>query len=86
VVTNAVGGDTSEVKVEVHKVQLQPGDMVLLCSDGLTNMVSEQEIHRTLLAQPDPERACRQLLQSANDAGGKDNITIIIARFEQVER
>jgi protein phosphatase len=82
-VTNAVGGDTPEVKVEVHKVHLQPGDVVLLCSDGLTTMVTEQEVHRTLMTEADPERACRHLVQSANEAGGKDNTTVIVARFEQ---
>lgn len=82
VVTNAVGGDSAEVKVEVHKVYLAVGDAVLLCSDGLTNMVPDEEIARTLQAETDPEAACKRLVTQANEQGGKDNITVIVARFE----
>jgi protein phosphatase len=82
VVTNAIGGDSAEVKVEVHKVHLEADDLVLLCSDGLTNMLPDDEIHRVLDAEADPERACRQLVALANEAGGRDNITVIVARFE----
>lgn len=82
VVTNAVGGDSPEVTVEVHKVHLEAGDAVLLCSDGLTNMVPDEDIARTLQAEAEPERACKQLVAQANEQGGKDNITVIVARFE----
>lgn len=82
VVTNAVGGDSVQVKVEVHKVHLEAEDVVLLCSDGLTNMVPDEEIACILQAEADPERAGRQLVARANEAGGKDNITVVIARYE----
>jgi serine/threonine protein phosphatase PrpC len=82
--TNVVGGESSEVAVEVHKVQLEAGDAVLLCTDGLTNMVPDEAIAETLLAQPDPEKACVRLVALANEAGGKDNITVVIARFAAV--
>jgi protein phosphatase len=82
VITNAVGGDSAEVQVEVHKVHLEAGDGVLLCSDGLTEMVSEQEIACTLRDEDDPERACRRLVARANEEGGKDNITVIVARYD----
>jgi protein phosphatase len=81
VVTNAVGGGSAEVRVEVHKVQLEAGDTVLLCSDGLTEMLPDNEIARTLQAQADPESACTQLVARANEAGGKDNITVVLAQF-----
>jgi protein phosphatase len=55
---------------------------VLLCSDGLTNMVPDEEIARTLQAETNPERACKQLVAQANELGGEDNITVIVARFE----
>jgi protein phosphatase len=86
VITNAVGGDSAEVQVEVHKLQLEAGDGVLLCSDGLTEMVSEQEIAYTLRDEAEPERACRRLVARANEEGGKDNITVIVARYEAAER
>jgi protein phosphatase len=77
-----VGGNSPEVKVEVHQVQLETGDAVLLCSDGLTNMVPEEEIGHILQSESDPEQACHQLVAEANEKGGKDNITVIVARFE----
>ena len=82
VITNAVGGDSAGVKVEVHRLHLKAGDAVLLCSDGLTNMVPDEEIARLLQTEADPERACKQLVAQANEQGGKDNITVIVARFE----
>src|SRR5262249_40914311 len=81
VITNAVGADSPEVTVEVHKVHLEGDDRVLLCSDGLTNMVSEQGINQILQNEAEPERACRRLVARANEAGGKDNITVILAHF-----
>ena len=82
VITNAVGGDSADVKVEVHKLHLEAGDAVLLCTDGLTNMVPDEEIAHILQSQADPEQACKQLVAQANEQGGKDNITVIVARFE----
>jgi protein phosphatase len=81
VITNAVGGDSAEVKVEVHKVHLEGDDRVLLCSDGLTNMVAEQEINHVLQTEAEPEHACRRLVARANEAGGKDNTTVVLAHF-----
>ncbi|HEY7155369.1 MAG TPA: Stp1/IreP family PP2C-type Ser/Thr phosphatase [Gemmataceae bacterium] len=81
VITNAVGANSAEVKVEVHKVHLESGDRVLLCSDGLTEMVPEEEINRILQSEAEPEQACRRLVTRANEAGGKDNITVVVAHF-----
>ncbi len=83
VVTNAVGGNTPEVKVELHKVGLLPNDVLLLCSDGLTGMVSERDVAGMLCDEADPEAACRRLVDRANQAGGKDNVTVVVARFEE---
>jgi PPM family protein phosphatase len=85
VITNAVGGDTAAVKVEVHKVHLERGDRVLLCSDGLTEMVPEGEINQILQSEAEPEQACRRLMTRANEAGGKDNITVVIAHFRAAD-
>jgi serine/threonine protein phosphatase PrpC len=82
-VTNAVGGGSPEVTVELHKVGLLAGDVLLLCSDGLTSMVSEPDVARELCDAADPEAACRRLVDQANQAGGTDNITVVTARFEQ---
>jgi serine/threonine protein phosphatase PrpC len=82
VITNAVGGDSPDIKVEVHKLHLEAGDGLLLCSDGLTEMVSDAEIGRILVDLNEPEEACKCLVDRANQAGGKDNITVILARYE----
>jgi protein phosphatase len=83
VMSNAVGGNTPEVRVEVHKVHLEAGDAVLICSDGLTNMVPDDVIASVLRTEPDPEQACQQLVARANEAGGEDNITAVVARYEK---
>jgi protein phosphatase len=84
VMTNALGGGFPEFEVEVHKLQLEAGDGVLLCSDGLTEMLSDKKISQILEAETGPEQACRQLVASANEEGGKDNITVVLAYFDDV--
>jgi protein phosphatase len=86
VITNVVGGNSAEVTVEVHKVHLEGGDRVLLCSDGLTEMLPEEEIKQILHTEAEPEQACRRLVTRANEAGGRDNITAVVAHFRVVSR
>lgn len=85
IITNVVGGSTLGVKVEAHAFQLQADDRLLLCSDGLTEMVNNDAISATLEAEPMPESAAKKLLTQANDAGGRDNITVLVARFDRAE-
>ena len=82
VVTNVVGGVEAGIRAEVQKVDLQPGDVILLCSDGLTEMLADERIAAVLHAEPDPQAACDRLVTEANEQGGRDNITVIVARFE----
>ena len=81
IVTNSVGGATPGVEAEVHKLPLEPDDCMLLCTDGLTNMVPGEEIAGILLAEADPAAACARLIERANALGGNDNITALVARF-----
>ena len=81
VVTNVVGGLEPGVSVEAHKIGLEPGDVLLLCTDGVTGMVTDDQIRGILHAEIDPQRACEQLVARANEQGGRDNITAIVARF-----
>jgi protein phosphatase len=77
-------GSTSRVNADVRLQSLQNGDLILLCSDGLTSMVSDAQIESTL-ANVDPEclqTACESLVEKANAEGGKDNITVLLAWFE----
>jgi protein phosphatase len=82
VITNCVGGHEQGVEVEAHKLQLQPEDAILLCSDGLTDMVPDKAIHEVLRREEAPRNACERLVAAANEQGGKDNITVIVARFD----
>jgi protein phosphatase len=83
VITNVVGGPEAGVTVEAHALDLQAGDRLLLCSDGLTEVVPHASIVETLAADPEPERAARTLLAHAHDAGAPDNVTVLIARFDE---
>ena len=67
------------MQVELHSLDLQAGDVLLLCSDGLTEMVSEENIAAVLQNEHDPQRACERLIAEANRLGGQDNITVIVA-------
>jgi serine/threonine protein phosphatase PrpC len=82
VVTNVLGGEKPGVKVEMHKLDLEAGDVVLVCSDGLTGMVTDAEIAAILLKDQDPKRICEQLVAKAIERGGDDNITVLLARFD----
>ncbi len=77
IITRALGVDAS-VQVDVYPVELAPGDRLLLCSDGLTGMVQPDEIAATLRREDDPNRAAAQLIDAANQAGGEDNITVVV--------
>ena len=80
VVTRAVGLDPG-VRVDTPPpLELAPGDQVLLCSDGLTEVVDEERIAEVLTGQADGDGACRALIAAANDAGGPDNVTVVLLR------
>jgi protein phosphatase len=66
--------------VDVFEQALEPGDVVLLCSDGLSNQVSDNEMVRTLTRYT-PARAARKLVDLANHYGGPDNITVIVIKL-----
>ena len=66
----------------MHKVELEPGDVLLLCSDGLTDMIADDRIAAILKGEQEPQKACEQLVTEANEKGGKDNITVVVGRFE----
>jgi serine/threonine protein phosphatase PrpC len=82
VITNVVGGNEAGVDVESHTLEMHPGDRLLLCSDGLTEMLTNEAIAATLRAELEPEAACTLLVAQANDAGGADNITALVVRFD----
>jgi len=83
-ITNALGGSTPGVWAEVHKATLESGDVLLLATDGLTNLVPDERIAATLAAEPDPKIACERLMAQAIEKGGRDNVTVIVARYEAI--
>ena len=85
VITNVVGGQELGVTVEARAFEVQAGDRLLLCSDGLTEMVTNEAIAATLDAEPAPEVAAKKLLAQANDGGARDNITLLIVRFDPAD-
>lgn len=79
-VTRALGVDP-EVETEIHDYPVRPGDIYLLCSDGLNDMVEDEEIKLTLqMLSANLELAATQLIQMANDNGGRDNVSVILVR------
>jgi serine/threonine protein phosphatase PrpC len=80
VLTRALGVETV-VDVDDDTVQVHPGDRLLLCTDGLTSMVSEQAVEEVLRAVPDPREAAQRLVQLANEGGGTDNTTVVVLDF-----
>jgi PPM family protein phosphatase len=84
-ITNVVGGPELGVNVEARALEVQSGDRLLLCSDGLTEMVANEVIAATLDAESAPEAAAMKLLARANEGDASDNITLIVARFDAAD-
>ncbi len=80
IITRSVGFE-EDVKIDTYSKDLKPGDIHLICSDGLSNPVSEVELNEITLSST-PEMACQQMVDLANERGGRDNITVVIVRVE----
>jgi len=76
VITRALGVE-QHVQCDVYRPALRKGDILLLCSDGLSNLVGEQELIRVLLDAPEPEAYCRSLVDLAMERGAPDNVTVV---------
>jgi len=83
IITRALGIE-SDVEVDTSSYPMRAGDVVLLCSDGLTSMISEEQIAAILAAEANLDRAGDRLIAAANDAGGRDNITVVLFRLDEV--
>jgi serine/threonine protein phosphatase PrpC len=81
ILTRALGVD-EDVQVDEVDVDVRPGDRILLCSDGLTGMVEEDDLVRILGRHDDPQTASDALVTAANEAGGQDNITAVVLDVE----
>ncbi len=81
VLTSALGGVEKTVRVDLQRLKLLDSDRLLLCTDGLTDMVEDEGIAGVLASTPTSEDACRKLVDLALENGGKDNVTVVVARY-----
>jgi len=81
VLLRSIGGSDGSVAPDVYKVGVSVGDVMLLCSDGLTRHLSDAQIRASLAARDDAAATCTRLVDAANAAGGRDNVTVVVARF-----
>jgi protein phosphatase len=81
VLTRALGEFGQTVEADVQQVRLDEGDQVLLCTDGLTDMVDDADIGAALRTAGTAGDACRALVDMALANGGKDNVTVVLARY-----
>ena len=77
IITRAVGV-AAELAIDFFEIEINSGDMVLLCTDGLTNMVEDEDIRRIVLSQRDIVERTEKLIETANQNGGRDNITVVL--------
>jgi PPM family protein phosphatase len=85
VITRALGM-AEQTEVDVNTWDLEPGDVCLVCCDGLTGMVPDRRIAEILGREPDLETACKRLVEEANEAGGVDNITVALVRYDPIRQ
>ena len=77
-------GDKLSLEIDTSTHILAPGDRLLLCSDGLSGMLDDRNIHKIVMSASSPQEACEQLIAAANAAGGEDNITAVVIQIEAV--
>ncbi len=81
ILTSALASRGAFARVELRRLRLQDGDRLLLCSDGLTEMVSESDIASVVASAASCDAACSRLIGLALEAGGKDNVTVVMAQY-----
>jgi protein phosphatase len=81
VLTSALGGMEKVARADIQRLKLAGGDRLLLCTDGLTDMVADEGIAEVLASTESSDAACRRLVDLALENGGKDNVTVVLARY-----
>jgi len=83
--TQCLGIEEDQMEIEPHiaKGKLEPGDRYLLCSDGLTDMLSNLEVSQLLLSGEDPRDCADKLIAAALERGGRDNVTVIVCEIDK---
>jgi protein phosphatase len=80
VIYRSIGGD-EHIEIDIVRRTLINGDVILVCSDGLNSMLSDDQIRDILMVNPDPNTAAKELVVNANAAGGEDNTSVVVVRF-----
>ncbi len=84
--TNCLGANDAPLHVEFHHLRLADDDQLLLCTDGLTDMVADEEIAHLLDRDTDPRETTSALIDRALECGGKDNVTVVLVRYAMNKR
>lgn len=85
ILLNSIGHSSERLRTEVYRIDLEEEDVILLCSDGLSDTVEDAEIEALLRRHSTDEQACcDSLVQAANDRGGRDNVTVVVSRYPRV--
>jgi serine/threonine protein phosphatase PrpC len=80
VIYRSIGAD-EQIEIDIVRRRLSSGDMIMLCSDGLNSMLSDDQIRDIMMVNPDPNTAAKELVVAANAAGGEDNTSIIVVKI-----
>ncbi|MEW4490550.1 protein phosphatase 2C domain-containing protein [Thalassoglobus sp. JC818] len=83
--TNSFGGTSEKVRAEIAHLEVQAGDRLILCTDGLSDMLSQETMQQVLIEEAEPQSAADRLVELALAAGGRDNVTTIVAHFHPDE-
>jgi protein phosphatase len=84
IVTRALGVD-EDIEVDLYTIDARVGDRVVVCSDGLTTMLREREVERIARGEPEPQRCAEKLVDAAVEAGGEDNVTVVVLDILEVD-
>jgi len=79
--SSVLGGQEQKITFDIHHFQLRDQDRILLCTNGLTDLVPDADIAATLAAEKDQQKACEKLIDLALDKGGKDNVTVVLGHY-----
>ena len=81
-ITKALGVEEG-IEPDFFQLEMKAGDRILLCSDGLTNMVEDKNLEKILVSLSDSRKAAEKMIEQANEKGGLDNIAVIVAKKEE---